>query len=352
MTEPQSLSRQQQKASEIYCTSMLRGVFGMGRSDEQLRAVSTQMVDAGMTIKDLLDLSGRVRNMGEGERHFLNQMNRRGFTIEQMLILIEAPTEAHSFSVKTRQSIMEEVNREWKKSPGKYLSESVSRGAAASSLIVLAGIVTGASIFAGGAAINSQNIKDTAIELVSFFPSLVTNMLNTATGSLVGFAGALAASGVAIKIGKKFIDTGGAAKKARAVSLDGALAQEIPANSFAQKLNDYETTRALKESIPVAYQNLLTHLGGVELRVFLHGNDRVREDILRARPPSYTQRLACISALDSNFIARAANQIVLAGTTWDGALAQRRATLKESLAAMRQSKSELAPSQPTGLTPA
>lgn len=330
-----------------YCTTALLALFGDQRTHTQCVEASKRLVDAGITRHQIKQLGAKLKTLNGPEERFLYQMNKRGFAIEQMAAFLDAPTQAASFAEKTRNQIMEDVSREWKSMPAALIGAVSSRSSAASSLIVLAGVVACGATLAYGTSVGNQDIQDTAVETAKLFPSLVVHMMESAAGQLLGAGLVLALGSVGLKMGKKVLESSSASSKARLVRLESALTQTLP-DGASDHLGNYDNTQARLDEITVAHRNLLTHLSGHELRIFLHGGDRLREEILTARPPSYSQRVACIQAMDVNFFSKFAHQLVLAGSTWEGVLAQGPATLKEGLAAMRQKK--LAAPEGSGMT--
>jgi hypothetical protein len=266
-------------------------------------------------------------------------MAKRDFSIEQMVIFLDAPIVADSFSVKTRQQIMEDVSRSWKSLPASLVAATANRATAVSSLMVLAGVVASSTTYVYGELTYNPAIQETALEPAKLFPSVVSHMLDSAAGKLLGAGLSVALVGVTLKTGKKIMESATAAGKAKSVSLEDVLAQSCPTGSMSGLFSNFSQTRARLAEISIPHRNLLSHLSGAELRVFLQGNDQLRQEMLSARPPSYAQRLACINALDVNLFSRIAQQMVLVGSTWEGPLAHGPATLKESLRLMRQRNS-------------
>lgn len=283
-------------------------------------------------------------------------MAQRGFAVEQIIVFVEAPAVSTSFADRTRSQIMKEVQAEWEALPlSKRLEKTVAtKNKPVGAMVALAGITAGSLILAYGRAAQSADVKQVATVVSGAFTGMAMKVVEAVTqiGAVdnAPIAALTAGSTLALaKMGKTIIEKRQAAEKARKVSLTPNLKDSVAPNTLASLFSGHKETQAKLEQIPVAHRNLLSHLSGDEIRIFLHGNDDLRAEILTARPPSYEQRLACTYALDKHLFFRWRDEQILVGTNWDDAASKIPATLHKGIIAMR---GEIAsPANPPPRTP-
>jgi hypothetical protein len=249
---------------------------------------------------------------------------------------------------------MKEIEGEWKEVPlsGRIEKDIATKSKPVGTIVVLAGVTSGSLfLFAGSIAKNAVQ-KATLSEVGVIIATALTGSTAKVFDAATRMAAAdnvlptlvLAGSALSlIKIGKSIIEKRHVAKKARKISLVSNLKDSTAPGTLPSLFSDHTEVQAKLDKISRARQNLLSHLSGGEIRLFLQGDDKLRTEILAARPPSYEQRLACTYALDKNLFKRWIDEQILVGTAWDDVTSKAPASLRQSILDMREESSRRAP---------
>lgn len=189
------LGRDQQWETQWKFTSLLLDLYGSSRNREELTKVSKRLVSAGVSETVLHDAITALDDMSPEDKLVWDKMNARGFSVEQMLLFAEAPVVAKSLGQRERVDVAKDIAREWKSLKETTFQAASDRAPAFGSLVVLAGVVSCATIQAYGAGVSSKDIQETAQILSLGFPHAIQEVLDFATRSMsvqsIAGAGAL-----------------------------------------------------------------------------------------------------------------------------------------------------------------
>lgn len=279
------------------------------------------------------------------EKRFWIEMEERGFSVEQMISFLQAPSRAMGGFGLSREKIMERTIAGWQSrqtNASSVVSDIISSprkapllaigalGAATTcSLIGLYGV-----IFNDPAATQTGQVMAQGFDKMQLVQAVASQAINTllSKGMVATSAGLLVSalyfSGVRQAANRK-------SSLGSVADLEEKLSQTPAPGSLSDKINDYRLINKKLEEIKRPYHRLLSHLNSSEVRMFLAGDDEVRRQILTANPPSYEQRMLCLQDLNQTTRGAWNADLKLAGQAWTGVLAHGPVCLEACLAKMR-----------------